>query len=364
MIERIKSSNIFIRWTQWEYWPMWLAYLPVLPIVLYYVMRTRRWFFFSNVNPLFKTGALMGASKYKILSQIPDHYKPVTLFVHRDKNDLTFVKSQIAQAGLQFPLIAKPDVGERGILVALLQNESELQSYLKANKIDVLIQEFIDLPNECGIFYIRKPSDETGQIVSVGLKDFLKLQGDGRSTVRQLMESNSRSKLQIERMEDEGAFDFLDKVLANGESVLLEPIGNHCRGTCFSDGNHLITGELNALFNSINMHMEEVYYGRFDIKYDTWEKLLKGEDIKILEMNGIASEPIHIYDSRVRIRDKYKSFYGLWRNIYEISLIQKTRGIQPISLPMAFQAFREYKNYIKSLNSNWKQSTKEELSLS
>lgn len=298
----------------------------------------------------------MGASKYKILSQVPQKYLPITIYIPKDDNSLSSVLAKIKNEDLEFPLIAKPDVGERGILVALIHNSEELEAYLKANKIDILIQEYVDLPKECGIFYIRKPSESTGRVVSVGLKDFMELIGDGQSTVRALMESNQRSRFQIQRMEEEGASAKLNEVLAEGERILVEPIGNHCRGTCFSDGNHLINDELNRLFNEINASMTEVYYGRFDVKYENWDKLLNGENVKILEMNGIASEPIHIYDQKVKITDKYKSFYSLWRTIYEISLIQKSRGIQPINILMAFKEFREYKSYIKSLNSNWKNS--------
>lgn len=170
--------------------------------------------------------------------------------------------------------------------------------------------------------------------------------------------------MQIERIEQEGGADLLDRVLAADEVYMLEPIGNHCRGACFFDGNHLITDTLNELFNNINAHMNEVYYGRFDIKYESWDQLVNGSSFKILEMNGIASEPIHIYDKNVKIRDKYKSFYSLWKTIYEISNIQKSRGIHPISLKLAFQAFREYKSYINSLNANWKNHLNKEFGIS
>ena len=355
MLKKVRNSNFVIKWTHWEYWPIWMAYLPVLPLILFYALRSRKFFFFSNVNPLFKTGALMGASKYQILSQIPQQFIPKTFFVSKHNNDLESVLFQIQKNKLEFPIIVKPDIGERGLLVALINNENELQSYLNANKIDLIVQEYINFENECGIFYVRKPSEKRGRIVSVGLKDFLRIKGDGKSTVKEIMLMNQRSKLQIPRME-QSQDPLLHKVLQLGETITLEPIGNHNRGTCFINGNHLISEKLDSLFNQINDEMEEVYYGRFDIKYNTWEKLLEGEDLKILEMNGVASEPIHVYDATVRIRDKYKSFYGLWRTIYEISNIQKQRGIQPIDIKTAFATFKEYKSYIKSINVNWKVS--------
>jgi len=354
MIDRLKESKYIVKWTQWEYWPVWLAYLPVVPVILYYVAKSRRWFFFSNVNPFFKTGALMGASKYQILEEIPDSYKPCTVFFSREERSLEDILHKIGSSGLRFPVIAKPDVGERGLLVALIRSEYELASYFAANKIDIIIQEYVELPNECGIFFVKKPNDEKGKVVSVGIKSLMKLTGDGTATVRQLMNMDSRSRLQIERLEEEGSHILLDSIPEEGEIVTIEHVGNHCRGATFMDGNYMISDQLHDLFNGINAQMKEVYYGRFDVKYNTWEELLEGKNIRILEMNGIASEPIHVYDKRVPIRDKYKCFFSLWKTIYEISNIQKSRGYRPISLPAAYKAFREYKNYIKSLNTNWK----------
>ena len=43
--------------------------------------------------------------------------------------------------------------------------------------------------------------------------------------------------------------------------------------------------------------MQGWYYGRLDVKYSSYEQLLKGEDFKIIEVNGIISEPTHIYDA-------------------------------------------------------------------
>lgn len=348
----LKTNKLFIRMTNWEYWPMWLAYLPVIPIICFYALRMRKFFFFSNVNPQFKTGALLGASKYKILKQIPQKYLPKTIFISRKKAVLEDVLRQLKENKVSFPIVVKPDVGERGLLVAIIQNEDELSEYLKANDIDVILQEFVSLPNECGIFYYRKPSDPNGHVVSVGLKDFLKIKGDGVSTIRNLMLENPRYILQIDRFEKSCPAK-LSTVLPKNETLILEPIGNHNRGTSFIDGNHLISKQLATLFDKINENMDEVYYGRFDLKYDTWEKLLQGEDIRILEMNGVASEPIHIYDQTVKIRDKYKSFYALWKTIYEISSIQRQRGIEPIKVGVALKAFLDYKKYVKSINTNW-----------
>ncbi len=363
MIKQLKSSNTFIRYRYWEYWPMWLAYLPVLPVVLFYALRARRFFFFSNVNPIFKTGALLGASKFDILHQIPDQYKPISILNKNLPNRYSAAVADIERRGLKFPIILKPDIGERALLVELIDNKEELRNYLQANDIDIIIQEYISLPQECGIFYIRKPSAKKGKVVSIGLKSFLKLKGDGKKSVRELMMLNSRYILQIERFEKDKLY-LLNKIPDEDEVLELEPIGNHCRGTSFIDGNRLICSKLDELFDHINMQMNEVYYGRFDIKYNSWDELLEGKNIKILELNGVASEPIHIYDQSVPITEKYKSFYSLWKTIFEISNIQKERGVDPMKSFVAFRAIREYKNYLKSINSNWRNNSPAKFSIS
>lgn len=356
MIQKIKNSNTFIKYRNWEYWPMWMVYLPVLPLILFYALRARRWFFFSNVNPVFKTGALMGASKYQILSEIPERFRPRTIMNKFNSDRVQNAFLDMEHANLQFPIIVKPDIGERGLLVELIRDKEELIKYLSANDIDIIIQEYIDLPNECGIFYIRKPSEQKGNIVSIGLKSFFKIVGDGRSTVKEIMESNPRYKLQIERLEKENS-KLLKTIYPEGNEIQIEPIGNHSRGTTFIDGNHLIDDKINLLFDKLNDQMRDVHYGRFDIKYNTWEELLEGKNLKILELNGVASEPIHVYDASVPIKDKYKSFFNLWKTIFEISKIQKSRGIFPIRVNVAYRAYKEYKNYIKSINKNWRQTT-------
>lgn len=363
MLDYLKNTKTFIRYRYWEYWPIWLVYLPVIPVALFYALRMRRFFFFSNVNPIFKTGAFLGASKFKILSQIPREHIPQTILVKNFGDRIGSAISQLRNSGISYPLIVKPDVGERGLLVELIKNEAELVDYLSANKIDIIIQEYVDLKNECGIFYIRKPSEKKGKVVSIGLKAFFNLIGDGHSTVRELMERIPRYKLQIERFEERNNA-ILEMIPGEDEVLQLEPIGNHSRGTTFIDGNHLITKELDDLFDNINAQMPEVYYGRFDVKYNNWEELINGRGFKILEMNGVASEPIHIYDQSVPIRDKYKCLFGCWRTLFEISNIQNARGIRPIKLPDAFREFRNYKNHIKSINLNWRDETKTSIGIS
>lgn len=84
---------------------------------------------------------------------------------------------------IEYPLIAKPDIGFRGLLVKKIENESELKSYIQKYDINIIIQEYINCKNECGIFYHRHPNEEKGVITSITLKKFLNITGDGSSTL-------------------------------------------------------------------------------------------------------------------------------------------------------------------------------------
>jgi hypothetical protein len=76
----------------------------------------------------------------------------------------------------------------------------------------------------------------------------------------------------------------------------LVPFGNHNRGTAFLDGNSQITHKLEQTFNNILKSVPGFYYGRLDIRYNTFEELEGGKNFSIIEINGAKSEPTHIYD--------------------------------------------------------------------
>ena len=115
-------------------------------------------------------------------------------------DSLEEVKGILEGSGFKFPLIAKPDVGERGFKVEKIDSFEELAAYLASCPTDFLLQDFIDLPMELGILYYRFPGEKTGKISSVTIKEFLTVQGDGTSTVGQLIEAYPRAKLQYKAL--------------------------------------------------------------------------------------------------------------------------------------------------------------------
>ena len=98
------------------------------------------------------------------------------------------------------------------------------------------------------------------------------------------------------------------KVLEKGEKLQLGSIGNHCRGTKFCDANYLISEKLNQSFRDISENFAGFYYGRYDVKANSFEDLEAGK-VKIIEVNGYSSEPGHLYDPKTSIWKAYKDYF-------------------------------------------------------
>ncbi len=312
-----------------EYWPWWMLVAPVWPIWIWYCFRLRCSTWFTTVNPAIEDGGFMGESKIKILNIIPDDVKPKTLFVLvtervPNENDLKNIFGEAC-----FPLVAKPDIGGRGRKIKILQHIDELAGYHETVGEDYMLQEVIHAPLELGLFYVRYPNEKKGRIVSLASKTFLSVTGDGLSSIRVLMQQNIRARKQIERLQNE--ID-LDKVPNLGEAVLLEPIGNHCKGTAFINENHLITSKMNLVFDDIADRIGGFYYGRFDIRVNSWSDLEEGKNIFIMELNGLTSDPTHIFDPNYRLRDVYRTQFKHIRMAAKIARTNLAKGVKPTPL--------------------------------
>jgi len=339
--KRLAQSSFIVKWTNWEFYPVYIANIPVVLFWIYFGFRSRSLFFFSTVNPVIETGGVLGESKINILNRLPENLIPKTLFIQKDDLHLAHILELMATAGIEFPVIVKPDIGERGFLVEKLESPQALRQYLMQNTIDLIVQEFIDLPVEISVLYYRQPGTTQGTVTSICLKKHLTVSGDGISTVEVLMRKYPRARFQIDRFRKNYP-EVLQLVPLSGESIELEPIGNHCRGTTFLCGNHYIDNDLEQVFDAISTQVEGIYYGRFDIKCKSLELLKQNKGFKILEFNGVASEPAHIYDPKYSTLKAYKEIYKHWSIIYKLSKIQRGLGVRPMTWPEAFVSFRNY----------------------
>ena len=337
-------------WTKllhWEYWPVYITNVPTVLFWLYFALQARKLFFFSAVNPVIETGGVLGESKINILNRIPSECLPKTIFIKKEEQTLEGILKKIKEEGIDFPLIVKPDIGERGFLVEKIKDQDNLARHLQKIKVDFLIQEYVDYPLEASVLYYRLPNASKGVITSFCVKEALTVRGDGQSTVETLMKAYPRAALQLSRFR-QAYPKRLSQIPANGQKLVLEPIGNHCRGTTFLNGNHYIDTQLETVFDKIGFQMENIYYGRFDFKYQSIEDLKKGKHFKILEFNGVAGEPAHIYDPDYPILQAYKDIFQHWKIIYQISQLQAAKGVPSMNWKEVIDSVKTYRHYMKN----------------
>lgn len=340
-----KSPKIPI-WKQklnWEFWPMWLANLPLFFIWFWFALRSRHLLFFTTANPDIATGGFFGESKMVIYKKIPAKFLPKTIQLPAG---MTFGESlqKVLKAGIHFPLVAKPDIGERGKLVHICKDETSLRKHLAKADIDWIIQDFVDFPLEATVFYTRIPG-ENALISSVCLKQFLEFTGDGSTSVEAWMKKNHRAAFQLNRFRKEKP-ELLAHIPPFGERIKLEQIGNHNLGTKFLDGTQHIGPEMTALFDRIASSMKNTCYGRFDLRCENLDSLKTGHKLKVLEFNGIGAEPAHIYDPKIPISQKYAEIFRHWRIIYRIYRQQKARNIRPESWNIFRRHYSRYRKHM------------------
>ncbi len=286
-------------------------------------------------------GGMFGESKFNILKKIPEQYLPRTIFIR-----LPASKDKILEAlqenKLTLPAIFKPDLGERGFMVKRINNEKEIQEYINKIKIDFIIQELVDLPIELGIFYKRLPNEKSGMITSIVKKEMLTVTGDGQLTLQQLILKKDRAKLQWETLKTTYQ-NTLDKILLKGERVELVSIGNHCLGTKFLDGGHLINDQIFQTMETISSQIDGFFYGRFDLRCASIEDLYSGK-IKIMELNGCGAEPAHIYQPGYSLFKAVGVLINHWHSIFLIARENHRSGVQYITGKEAYRYYKAFKS--------------------
>jgi hypothetical protein len=219
--------------------------------------------------------------------------------------------------GWQYPIVLKPDVGQRGAGVRKIADVVTARLYLVQYPHRVVAQPWHPGPYEAGIFYTRHPDEPRGCILSITDKVFPIVVGNGRSTLAQLIDAHPRFHLQA------GAFhrrhsDRLNSVLAVDERFSLAEVGNHCQGTMFLDGRGLWTPALERRVDEIARAVPGFFIGRFDVRYADVERFKTGEDLRVIELNGVTAEPTDIYDPNRSLVSAYAALFDQWRRIFEI----------------------------------------------
>ena len=294
-------------------------------------------------------------SKKQIYDLLPQEYYPQTIFFNAGSLNAQILK-EIQKRNFHFPLIGKPDIGMKGLSVKKLHDEQELIEYAANSKVNFLVQEFIPYENEVGIFYYRFPNKLKGHLSGIVKKEFLTVEGDGESTMTELLRKDKRFILQIPSLTKVYGNE-LKRILQRGEKRILVPYGNHVRGAKFIDASHLIDGKLTNTIDKICRQINGFYYGRLDIRFNSWEELNEGKNISVIEANGAGSEPTHIYDPKHSIFYAWREIIRHWNILWRISQMNhRWHRLPYMKISSGIEMFRQNKEYVKMISEDLKKT--------
>lgn len=330
----------FERLVNREYWPSWVWYALLSPALLLLSIKHRTIVAWLACNPGIDCGGgWVGESKWAILQGLGEGEHIARSCVIRANADLetrvaAFERTAVELAAAHqtsestrsvFPLILKPDIGERGHAVKLVRSLGDVREYFLNVHSDVIAQAYHSGPNECGILWartLRLDSDRsdkpTGSIYSITAKEFPVLVCDGVHTFEELILSHPRFRRQYKVFMTRFARD-AKEVFPKGHTIRLGVAGNHCQGTLFFDGDHLRSAELERVIDSIASNFgnsigkpDSLDFARFDVRYESDELLRQGKGFVIIEANGTSAESTNIYDPKRSLWWALRVLFGQW----------------------------------------------------
>jgi len=343
-----------------EFWPTWVVYLPVVIQWLLLSIRYRSLTLPLIANPAIELSGMVGVPKtdvFKAAGPLARSWilpwveyqvsgQPIEL---QTQSVLTLMNDE----ALGLPIVGKPNIGCRGVGVKLLSNEQDLESYLAQFPIDATIQfqKLADWEPEAGVFYVRSPDQNRGQITSLTLKYMPYVVGDGSSTLSELVAADPRAG-KLQHLYQERHADSWSMIIDEGHPYRLVFSASHCRGAVFRDGAAYITGNLSKKLDKIFDDIPGFHYGRLDIKFRDLDSLMQGESFAIIEINGASSESIHIWDCNAGLPSAIKTLLVQYRTLFRIGEANRRLGFRPPGLRPLWDAWRYESNLVKKYPKN------------
>lgn len=312
-----------------EYWPPLIFYLPVgVCLLLRSFRKGNRFMDFTACNPCIRGGGVVEESKTGILDQIAEReaiapYRKLPRAWPAEKKEAAVREFQ-TEHGVGYPLVLKPDAGQRGAHVAIVRDAERMRAILQTARGGWMAQEYIP-GEEYGLFFIRTPEEDRGFIYGITGKAFPSLIGDGIRNLEDLILDDDRAVCQA-GMHMRHHAERLYEVPAAGDRIPLTDVGNHARGTVFLEKTHLATPELGDAVNRIADSLPGFHFGRFDLRVPSEEDLGSGRNLKIIELNGVTSESTNMYDPDKRYPEMLRILLGQWKWASRIGKQQRLQG--------------------------------------
>jgi membrane protein DedA with SNARE-associated domain len=316
------------RLCRWEFWPLPVVYAPVVLHVLRLGLSHRCATLFTAANPALPAGGFVGESKSAILAALDGGGGEVARFRVIPAGLQTAARlaralERMGELGLAFPVVVKPDLGERGRLVHVVRDAEQLEHALRAQPGAAILQEYVAGP-EYGLYYARPPGAERGAVLGITHKLLPCVIGDGRRTLEELILSDERAVC-MARVYFERHVAQLDRVPAAGERIELVPLGSHSRGAIFLDASDLLTPALEGAVDRLSRRLDGFHLGRYDVRARSLAALRAGR-FRVLELNGVTSEPTHVYDPRHGPGAAIRALFAHWSLAFEIGAANRASG--------------------------------------
>ena len=338
-----------------EFWPMWVMYIPVVLQWLFLAVRYRSLTLPLIANPNLPVAGMVGVGKSEIFRQATGNCAKAILpwvphQVSGENIDMQAVNlaAKARDRGIQYPLVCKPDIGCRGSGVKLVHNRQQLEDYLRAypKGTEIIIQKLASWEAEAGIFFVRRPGESSGRIVSLALKYSPYVIGDGVSTLAELIARDCRAG-DLQHLYATRHDANLSDVIERDKAYRLVFSISHCHGAIFRDGGHLITTALTERIDRLISDIPEFYYGRLDIKFSSTDGLKQGKDIEIIEINSASSESLHIWDRNARLSTAIKTLLWQYRTLFELGALNRKRGYTTPKISEILRRWRDEKRLAK-----------------
>ncbi|MEO1008581.1 MAG: alpha/beta fold hydrolase [Planctomycetota bacterium] len=339
------------RWAGHEFWPTWLNHVLLAPTYIRQYIRYGHPVLFTAANPgIPGAGGFVGERKSLIVRDLEAAGAPVLPVELIPAGGDADARVRYAERAIAerpelggYPIVCKPDVGERGLAVRVCDDAAELRAHIEGVPAAIILQRFDPAPHEIGLFWVRQTPPGRpdaggleGEIFAITRKVFPRIEGDGVHTLRELVLDDDRFRVQ----EPVFARRFgraIDLVPPRGEVVRLGLAGNHSMGCRFEDAAELITDALTHAIDRVCRQYPDadgtpggLDIGRFDIRYADEESLMRGEGFSIVELNGSSAEATNVYDPRRTWWWAINVMSRQWAHAYRLGAMRRELGVRPV----------------------------------
>ncbi len=329
-----------------EWWPSWAIYLPLWYWLTVDAIRYRHPCVFTCANPgIGNAGGFIDESKAAILrgfrGELASAMLPWVLIEAHAADRATAaaeaVRTQPELGG--YPIIAKPDRGQKGFGVTRCDDEAALRRAVDSMEVDLMLQRYHPGPAEFAVMWIRSLDErgdgmDRGRVVSVTRKASQHVVGDGTATLRALIARDRRLRMQEHVFAERFGPAGMRRVPGVVERVTLGHAGNHCQGAAFYDAPELITPDLSAAMDRLMLGFSGEHGGgldvvRLDLRCQSGEQLARGHIEGVLELNGTTAESVSIYDPRTNARWAWGVVAAQWRAACALGAWRQRTGVRP-----------------------------------